>query len=457
MAMAHTAQSNDFHNFEEQNDDLDMFGAPVLVSDLSHVDRAHFPSVSESLAQLDGVSSSFDFTHAFPAQSYDASMTSLPASGSPDINLSLAPLPQSNSHEAQQVPSPSHDGIQQEIHGINPGSQATPSIGFNIELTDGDPLSLSPPAPSTLFKAPPPPTDLASRRKKVQNRPAALDPDAMRGRPAVGPRTVSQAEGFRQRVASPLTSPMRRIVSAGGNRNVLSGRIQKQSIESAQRSPRHFHTFQDVGSFMETNRQNIRFPSALYSSLAPPTPMSPRERDNDTSGSSASPPDMGFNYSINNGATPCMPSIEQSQILASPPETPQAHLMFQQSSSSWPNGNDVSENIWNFDVQDQPQFTPGLDSFPSEQLSMPQPAYLMSSSQPVTPGFSHLNSPSFFDIDSPHIKHDSPQYMPGNQGQIDFSTLEAQYPQGAFGLSEAMAKQKTFQFSNSTPADFTEK
>jgi len=44
---------------------------------------------------------------------------------------------------------------------------------------------------------------------------------------------------------------MRRIVSAGGNRNVTSGRISKSGVESAQRSPINLNGFADAGAFME--------------------------------------------------------------------------------------------------------------------------------------------------------------------------------------------------------------
>ena len=151
----------------------------------------------------------------------------------------------------------------------------------------------------------------------------------------MGPRTVSHAEGFRRGTESPASSPMRRIVSAGGNRNVLSGRIYKSGIESSQRSPINLGGFADAGSFLEYNQQNIRNPSltagsSLNSSLAPPTPMSPREREMtfpklESSRSTASPIEGGVNFVFNAGVPGCFTTMEGDQNLASPPETPQAH------------------------------------------------------------------------------------------------------------------------------------
>jgi hypothetical protein len=350
-----------------------------------------------------------------------------------------------------------HDGLPALFHD-SPESQspeeskASVEIGFKYDLPESDESSdASPPAPTIPFKAPPP-MDIASRRKK--DRPAALVADTLKGRPAMGPRTVSHAEGFRRPSDSPIGSPMRRIHSAGGNKNItLSGRINKTGVESAQRSPINLGGFAEAGAFLEHNYHNIRQPSltassSLNSSLAPPTPMSPRgmemtllKRENPRS--TASPPE-GLNFVFGNGG---FTSMEGDQNLASPPETPQAHLPMHPLGNGWPTSIDFGDKQWHYEVPDEPLYTPAHDSFQLE-LQMPQPSYLSSMSQPVTPAFGQFNPNVVFG-------HDSPQYPLSNQ-EYAFPESTPQYT-GGMSSTSPMTKQKTFQFSNSTPADFTEK
>jgi hypothetical protein len=245
---------------------------------------------------------------------------------------------------------------------------------------------------------------------------------------------------------------MRRIVSAGGNRSVVSGRVGKAGVESAQRSPININGFSDARAFMEHNYHATRHPpsltagSSLNSSLAPPTPMSPRDREmtlvkRDGTRSTASPVENGMNF-VFNTVPGCFSSIED-QNLASPPETPQAQMAFHPLGNGWP-----------FEVPDEPLYTPAQESF-SIELQMPQPSYLSSLSQPVTPAFGQFNPNFIFGNESPQYKTESPQYTLSSQGH-EYSFPDSNYPGGMMSTSP-MTKQKTFTFSNTTAADFSEK
>ena len=135
--------------------------------------------------------------------------------------------------------------------------------------------------------------------------------------------------------------------------------------------------------------------------------------------------------------------MEGDQNLASPPETPQAQMVMHPSANNWP-ALEFSEKQWNFEVPDEPLYTPAHETFPLE-LQMP-PAYLTSISQPVTPAFGQFN-PSFM------FAHEaeSPQYTLSTQPHSEYNFPDCHY------MSPSMTKQKTFQFSHTTPADFSEK
>jgi hypothetical protein len=128
-----------------------------------------------------------------------------------------------------------------------------------------------------------------------------------------------------------------------------------------------------------------------------------------------------------------------------------------QSGNGWPNGAEFQEKQWSYDVPDEPLYTPAQDTFALE-LQMPQPTYLSNMSQPVTPAFGQNFNPAFmFEHESPQFKNESPQYTLGTQHHAEYSFPEGQghYPMGL--LTSPLTKQKTFQFSNTTAADFSEK
>ncbi|KAL2067421.1 hypothetical protein VTL71DRAFT_1846 [Oculimacula yallundae] len=476
MAAAQAASGNDdFHNFAERQDSI----FEGSIHDFSSSDRAQFPSPEDSVNHFN-IGQAYSYPSSFSNSLYiDPSRSqSITQVQSPGDESNHTPTPFSNFQNVRQeasvpqlmttfpsqlLPSQCHDGLLPQ--GEEPFTQSPESIhestlpiGFTYDCAESDQSSMSPPPGSSVaFRSPPPPMDIASRRKKVQVKPAALVADTLRGRPSLGPRTVSHAEGLRRPTESPASSPMRRIVSAGGNRNnVLNGRIQKSGIESSQRSPINFGGFADAGSFLEYNQQNIRHPSltagsSLSSSLAPPTPMSPREREMtfpkmDSTRSTASPIEGGVNFVFNAAVPGCFTTMDGDQNLASPPETPQAHPLA--SSNSWANGLEL------YDVPDEPLYTPAQDSFPME-IHMPQPLYLGNMSQPVTPAFGHFNPNFMFGHESPQFQNEPTQYTLSTQSGSEYSFPESN--QHYLATSPTATKQKTFQFSHTTAADFSEK
>jgi hypothetical protein len=489
MAAAEAGQASsqqDYHtSFMDQHDSLTAFGGHL--PDSSSGDRAQFPPPGDSVTQFD-TNQTYSYPSSFTNNLYGISsqsgaelepspvettnLTPTPFHSYPDSTEAEAPRPQVITTFPSQLLPQSQDGLPSQSHDSSDSQSPEDSdasisaIGFKCEVQESQESSMSPPGPSIPFKSPPPPMDIASRRKKVHVKPAALVAETLRNRPSVGPRTVSHAEGFRRPSDSPISSPMRRIVSAGGTRNVISGRISKSGVESAQRSPINLNGFADAGAFMEHNYQNIRnhpsltAGSSLNNSLAPPTPMSPREREmtfatRKNSRSTASPVE-GMNFVFNAGVPGCFTTMEGDQNLASPPETPQAHMVMQPS-NGWPTtGVDFQDKQWHFEVPDEPLYTPAQDSFPLE-LHMPQPSYLTSMSQPVTPAFGQFNPNFMFGHESPQFKTESPQYTLSTQGHSDYSFPDSNthYPLGMF--TSPLTKQKTFQFSNTTAADFSEK
>jgi len=169
--------------------------------------------------------------------------------------------------------------------------------------------------------------------------------------------------------------------------------------------------------------------------------------------STASPVDGGMNFVFNAGVPGCFTSMEGDQNLASPPETPQAHISIHPLVNGWPSGVEFHDKQWAFEVPDEPLYTPAHDSFQIE-LQMPQPSYLSNPSQPVTPAFGHFNPNFMFGNESPQAKTESPQYTLSSHPEYSFP--ESNYSHGMSSTSP-LTKQKTFQFSNTTAADFSDK
>jgi hypothetical protein len=489
LAAAQAAE--EFNDFVDPNDPL-AFGPSTIHGSSPH-DRAQF-SAPDDLPPQFHLSRAYSYPSAFSSNHIQSDLYNISQSISelreaPEENSSQTPTPYNTymngstggMNDSQSVaafpsqllpPSQSHEGLAQQANDSSDsqspeGSNESSFGGFNFELSESKESSISPPGPSVPFKSPSP-MDIVSRRKKVQVKPAALVADTLKGRPQIGPRTASHAaDGLRRGSDSPLSSPMRRIVSAGGNRNVLSGRIYKSGIESSQRSPINLGGFSDAGSFLEHNYHTFRNPpsltggSSLNSSLAPPTPMSPPGREmtflkREPARSTASPVEGASNFVFNAGVPGCFTTMEGDQNLASPPETPQAQMAMNPTGSGWPAGMEFQEKPWNFDIPDEPLYTPGQEVFPLE-IQMPQPSYMSSNmSQPVTPAFGQQFNPNMlFGHESPHYTTESPQYTHSTQGATEYSFPESQ-PHYTMGMSP-MTKQKTFQFSHTTAADFSEK
>ncbi|RDL42253.1 Uncharacterized protein BP5553_02232 [Venustampulla echinocandica] len=485
MAAAQAASHQDFQDGFFEQGDLAAFD-DCLVHDSSNEDRAQFPASESSMAQFDG-GQSYSYPPTFSNNIYTsppsnndvgaspadrnaethAAFNAYPTSSGSDTNGShmMATFPSqllaANHHGLALSNDAGNDQSPEEANGANH------AIDFTYDVAESDESSDCLPDPSTQFKAPPPPTDIASRRKNAV-KPAALTAETLRSRPSVGPRTVSHPDGFRRPGESPISSPMRRIVSAGVNRNIMSGRICKSGgIESAQRSPINLGGFADADTFMEHNLHSIRNPpsltalSSLNSSLAPPTPMSPRDREmtlvKEGTRSTASPLDGSMNFVFNTAVPGCFTSMEGDQNLASPPETPQAQMVVQ-TGNAWPNTAEYHEKRWGYEAPDEALFTPAQEIFPRE-LHMPQPTYLANLSQPVTPAFGQFNNPDLiFSQESPQYLDESPQYAFSTQSNSEYSFPDSQGQYSmAMSTSPSMNKQKTFQFSNSTPADFSEK
>jgi murein DD-endopeptidase MepM/ murein hydrolase activator NlpD len=447
------------------------FGGSLQFNGFANGDRAQFPSSDGPLTHFDGTPTYLygaeltNDAHNVPTQpesKFMSSQASVPTPFNPyavsSESETVGPHPVMTTFPSQLLPTQLHSGSDDQSPETNNDSNM-PNI-FRYESTDSNGSSQSPPPASSILKFKSlPPADIAARRKKV--RPAALVPAALRSRSYMGPKTVSQAEGLLRPAESPSSSPMRRIVSAGGNMNVMSGRVQKAGTTSAQRSPLKVQGFGDVGSFIERNYQNIRQPltagTSLNSSLAPPTPMSPREREmvppleRGKTSSSTSSVEGRTSFVFNAGVPGCFTTVDMDQNLASPPGTPQvAKMPGNLVENGWYTGYGLSEKDWQYDVPDEPLFTPGHGSFQLDS-QMPQPAYISSASQPVTPAFGQFNSSYLFG-------HGSPQYSLSNQGQSEYLFPDA-HPQYLIvsSTSPSMTKQKTFQFSNSTAADFSEK
>ena len=484
LAAAQAASEDEqFHGFMDHHDPVDAFGGP-LMHDPSGAGHAQFPPPNESL-QFCG-SHTYSYPSAFADNHYTGvqPMPELQHAREEMSNRTPTPFssyPASAASDAASNPTPafpsqllplynglhSHASDTSESQSPNESCQGSNhAIAFNYRVPESD-ESPPPPGPSAPFKSLPQPMDIASRRKKVQVKPAALISETLLSRPPLGPRTVSHADGFRRPSDSPKSSPMRRIVSAGGNRNVLTGRVHKSGVESAQRSPINLGGFADAESFVERNYQNFRSTpsmtagSSLTSSLAPPTPMSPREREmtfasRESAISGSSSDEGGMNFVFNAGVPGCFTTAEGDQNLASPPETPQAQLAAHPSGNGWPSAVDFSDKQWHFEVPDEPLYTPAHDSFNME-LQMPQPSYLPAISQPGTPAYGQFNPGFLFRHESPHYPLESPQYAMAMHTLSDyaFPDTHSHYPVGM--LTSPMAKQKTFQFSHTTAADFSEK
>ena len=477
QAAHHSAPAELNHNFFESSGHANNF--PTTPNDFTTTNAMSFPSRNGSTSSFD-THRNFSYPnlhsqHYIPSHhmpevqeasppSYDVVSSSMPTYGSENavhVSHIVTAFPsQLVSKVSEQVSQQPGDNTLNANAEYLRQNSTTPIIQYDLESGD---QSTALPTPS-LPRAPPS-AGIASRRPKVHNKPAMLGLDMTKGRPGLGPRTVSHAEGFRRPLDSPMGSPMRRIVSAGGNRPGMSSRVHKSGVESAQRSPINFGNFADAGAFFEHNSHNIRNPPLLSANnLAPPTPLSPKDRYlgymPKEEGSSHNSPVNGVSYigHESNYVTTAMQSCPQDQMInqefTSPPVTPENALGLAIPPKVEWNTTTFQENDWYGvpDVPDVPLFTPAQESFNLE-IQMPQPAYIHSLSTPVTPAIYQYPPNVFLNHDSSPLEGEGGMYSHSYPTQLEYNFPEAH---GQYYVSPA-SKQKTFQFSHTTPADFVEK
>ncbi|TQS36084.1 hypothetical protein Golomagni_03475 [Golovinomyces magnicellulatus] len=310
-----------------------------------------------------------------------------------------------------------------------------------------------PPGPSNIsFRSRP--MNIASRRKKVRHRPAALISGTLGFQPRTGPSTASHSEGFNLSTKSPVDLPMRKIVSAGGNRVVVSGRVQKPVFDMSQKSPLNMGSFENVGNFMDHNLHNIyNAPpltslSSICSSLPPSTPNDLNFAHSDEAMSATSTGDRNFVYNLN--VSNCYVSLDQINQNINSSEITHPIPLVQNEIHPWSNGLDYNEKIGLFDTIDDCQSSNYQDTFNFDS-QFNEPFIINSSSQPTTPAFNSQYNSCISGYLSPHNECSSNpnQYTNG----YTFSNTTCDPGKSLHQKSE----HKKLQFSHTTSADYTEK
>ena len=292
-----------------------------------------------------------------------------------------------------------------------------------------------PDSPSTVsglrFKSPPPPADIAGRRK--MRRPAPLGLSALRGGP--GPKTGIDACG-----RGGPASPIRRISSATGS---LCGRVQKTFLgPGGPRSP--FAMDRNKEALLQS-LQGTQSPvmTSLNSAMSPISPegMASRGMGEVAVGANVSDDEQqGYRFG-SLGAVSGMPIYGGEPAASTPPGTPGHQVGFQE--AYFPSSLDLT---WNFVPQDEPLPTPSLCSHGGSELEFsmaPQlPGYV--ASQPVTPSFPPVG-PTYAGYFGTSLGHNTEYHFPDS------------YPTESSARSSPVAppRSKQFQFAqNITPQDF---
>ncbi|KAK3310400.1 uncharacterized protein B0T15DRAFT_489084 [Chaetomium strumarium] len=298
------------------------------------------------------------------------------------------------------------------------------------------PMSM-PDSPSTIadlrFKSPPPPADIAARRKS--RRPAPLGLSSLRGGP--GPKT-----GIEVPRRSDTVSPMRRISSATG----LYGRVQKAQLigPGGPRSP--FTMDRTREALLQSLQETTQAPAMASLNSA----MSPMSTEG-MLGSSTGECVLGVNgqqedeqgYPFGSlGAVSGIPLYNAEPAIKSPPGTPGVAMGFHESYFPGP-----FDQTWNYVPQDEPLPTPSLCSHGGSEVEFsmaPQlPGYV--ASQPVTPSFPPTMGPTYTG------------FFGTSLGQTEYHFPDS-YPPESSARSSPVAppRSKQFQFAqNVTPQDFT--
>ncbi|KAK1837258.1 hypothetical protein QBC39DRAFT_422487 [Podospora conica] len=287
--------------------------------------------------------------------------------------------------------------------------------------------------PEVRFKSPPPPADIAGRRKL--RRPAPLVATALRGAPHIaGPKT-----GIDQPRRSETASPMRRISSASG----LPGRVQKSFSSSM--GPRSPFTMDRNKEALLQRLQTTQSPTMASLNSVAFTPLTPEGMSGQQvlqeSPMSTSPEDdQGFTFGPM-GAVGHFSMYNAEVNVKTPPDTPGLPNHFPDHFFS-----STENQAWNFLPQEEPLPTPSLCSHDGSerQFSMTQiPGYM--ASQPATPSF-------------------PPSIGPAYTGGGFYGNTEYNFPDSYGADSSARSspagppKSKQFQFAqNVTPQDFNER
>lgn len=296
------------------------------------------------------------------------------------------------------------------------------------------PVSM-PGSPSTIsnlrFKAPPPPADIAGRRKS--RRPAPLGLSALRGGP--GPKT-----GIEVPRRADTVSPMRRISSATGS---LCGRVQKNFMgSSGPRSPFSMDRNKEalLQSLQETQPPTMVSLNSAMSPMSPDAMISSGMGDCGTGAGSSDDEQVYPFRSL--GAVNRGPVYGAEPAIKSPPGTPGLQVGYQE--AYFPSS---LEHAWNYVPQDEPLPTPSLCSHGGSELEFsmaPQlPGYV--ASQPVTPSFPPTMGPAYTG------------FFGSSLGQVEYHFPES-YPSETSARSSPVAppRSKQFQFAqNITPQDFS--
>jgi hypothetical protein len=300
------------------------------------------------------------------------------------------------------------------------------------------PASMSASSPSMMsdlrFKSPPPPADIAGRRKS--RRPAPLGLSSLRGGP--GPKT-----GIEMPRRADTVSPMRRVSSATGS---LRGRVQKAFMgPCGPRSPFPMDRNREalLQSLPETQAPTM---ASLNNTMSP---MSPERMLSSGMGDCAVAPqasddEPGYPFGSLGalGGVPLYNSNNNTEpTVGSPPGTPGLHMGFHE--GYFPPSVEPS---WNYVPQDEPLPTPSLCSHGGSELEFsmaPQlPGYV--ASQPVTPSFPPTMGPVYAGFFGTSV------------GQTEYHFPES-YPTETSARSSPVVppRSKQFQFAqNVTPQDF---
>ena len=317
------------------------------------------------------------------------------------------------------------------------------------------------------------PQDIGIAARRKRQRPAQLGIAALRSYSCGGPLTMSPT------TKAPLLGPqsIRRIKSTGHSLNVLSGRIQKPGLVSAQRSPFNFQTFAEAEAF---NNANLSPPRDIDSSQmspsgsnAPPTPHS-------QSGFEQQAPPIDWSSQCANQTTAMSWSMEHqcyvptgyhgSPDATSPPRTPfttemlshmkqynlqyssppqsapPQYTAFPHSSPPFPAAH-PHPSSWN---------TPPMtfsDAYPyPAAIHMPQPHHVMGSYYPqmgLFPG-----QPQFAMHMSPPMGGAHEFYGNSAPKEMEFVLQKFPEPKGAQVPPKEPHRPKNYIFQNAGPKDF---